>query len=426
MRLSNWLANVPALTRLRVAAERVAGRDLVELLTICTEALARYKLRTTLSALGVVLGVAGVIAVMSVSQGARDEILRQVEFLGLDNIVVRDNFQSRGQRLTLRDAETLWQITPLLKSATPLVEGYVSLFGPAASRTTRLIGVTADYKHILRLSVTKGRFLSKLDDRALARVCVLGRRIASDLFGFREPVGESVRVAGKWYRVVGVLGERSMAGAGSGALATRDLNEVVLVPLSTLLAQPLHADLSTPVQEIWLHLSRGDRVIPVGRVVEETLARLHGGRGDFEVVVPRALMNQRLRTQRTFSVVVGSMASLTLLVGGIGIMNIMLASVLERTGEIGLRRTVGATKRDITMQFLVEALLLTSTGGAFGIALGIAISLGISAYAGWATRISPVAVLLAFFISFVTGLAFGIYPAVKAARLQPIDAMRYE
>ena len=299
--------------------------------------------------------------------------------------MVRDNLQSRGQRLTLRDAETLWQITPLLKSATPLVEGYVSLFGPAASRPTRLIGVTADYKDILRLSVTKGRFLSKLDDRALARVCVLGRRIASDLFGFREPVGESVRVAGKWYRVVGVLGERSMAGAGSGALATRDLNEAVLVPLSTLLAQPLHADPSTPVHEIWLHLSRGDRVIPVGRVVEEILARLHGGRDDFEVVVPRALMNQRLRTQRTFSVVVGSMASLTLLVGGIGIMNIMLASVLERTGEIGLRRTVGATKRDITMQFLVEALLLTSTGGAFGIALGITISLGISAYAGWPT-----------------------------------------
>ncbi len=196
-------------------ALRVAGRDLGELLTICTESLARYKLRTTLSALGVVLGVAGVIAVMSVSQGARDEILRQVEFLGLDNIVVRDNLQSRGQRLTLRDAETLWQITPLLKSATPLVEGYVSLFGSAASRPARLIGVNADYKHILRLSVTKGRFLSKLDDRALARVCVLGRRIASDLFGFREPVGESVRVAGKWYRVVGVLGERSMAGAGS-------------------------------------------------------------------------------------------------------------------------------------------------------------------------------------------------------------------
>lgn len=404
---------------------RALGYEMGELWTICMEALSRYKLRTALSILGVVLGVGGVIAVMSVGQGARDEILRQVELLGLENIVVRDNNIGSGDRLTLRDSERLIRLIPSLSNHTPLVDRFALVFGPATSRVARVVGITSDYRDILHLETSNGRFLSDLDDSSMTRVTVLGERLASDLFGIEDPLGQSVRVSGEWYRVVGVLGERSMESTSS-SLTWRDLNDAALVPLSTLLARPLRSAPSTPIHELWLQLRDGERVLDVGRIVEQTLPRLTTSGGSFEVIVPRALMDQRLRTQRTFSVVVGSMATLTLIVGGIGIMNNMLASVLERTQEIGLRRTVGATRRDITMQFLAEALLMTLAGGAAGIALGGLISLAIASYAGWAIRISLLSILLALVVSIATGLAFGIYPAMKAARLPPIDALRYE
>jgi putative ABC transport system permease protein len=179
------------------------------------------------------------------------------------------------------------------------------------------------------------------------------------------------------------------------------------------------------VDEIWLQTSNSDRIEEVASVVEHTLSRLHGA-SDVDIVIPRELLNQRFQTQRTFSVVVGSVAALALIVGGIGIMNIMLTSVVERTHEIGIRRTVGATRRDVAVQFLVEALLMTVSGGILGILIGAAVSWGISAYAGWSTYISVVAVLLACGVSFAVGLGFGLYPAIRAARLEPVDAVRYE
>jgi putative ABC transport system permease protein len=257
-------------------------------------------------------------------------------------------------------------------------------------------------------------------------VCVLGAALARGLFGPRDPVGDQLRIGGEWYHVVGVLAERGTDARGIGGLAGRDLNHAAVVPLSALFGAPLGADPDRRVDEAWLHFGAPERVIELGRMVERTLDRLHRGARDTEVVVPRDLLYQRLRTQRTFSVVVGSVAALSLLVGGIGIMNIMLASVLERTHEIGIRRTVGATRRDVTLQFLAEALLMTLSGGTAGLLVGIAVSWGITAYAGWATRVSPFAILLALSVSVAVGLSFGIYPATKAARLNPIDALRYE
>jgi putative ABC transport system permease protein len=292
--------------------------------------------------------------------------------------------------------------------------------------TARVLGVRANYQTILRIQIVRGRFLAQPDDWNRAHVCAVGAGLARVLFGYEDPIGQSIRVGPDYYSVVGIVADQGGAGQALGTLSGRDLGRAVIVPISSLLGRDLDIVPSERVDEIWLQARDGERVEEVGAVMKHSLVRLHNGVPDVDIVVPRELLAQRYRTQRTFSVVVGSVAALALLVGGIGIMNIMLTSVIERTTEIGVRRTVGATRRDVTAQFLAESLLMTLGGGAVGIVLGIGVSWGITAYAGWTTRVSPLAVGLAFAVSFLVGLFFGLYPAMKAASLEPVDALRYE
>jgi putative ABC transport system permease protein len=403
-----------------------------ELIATAAEALGRYKLRTALSVLGVVLGVAAVIAMMSVSEGARREALAQVESLGLDNLVARNRVLTSEEAaragdagLAVGDTHKLLTLVPLLKSGAPLVERFIHVSYAGRQTTARVLGVGTSYAGILRLRAERGRLLSVVDERNSAKVCVLGAELARQLFGFADPIGESVRVGGDYYEVVGVLPAQGTNSPVVSALAWRDLNQIVMAPVSTVVGRTADIAPAQRVDEIWLQARDGDRAEAMGQVIRQTLERLHGA-PVFDIVVPRELLAQRYRTQRTFSVVVGSVAVLALVVGGIGIMNIMLTSVVERTREIGIRRTVGATRRDVTAQFLTESLLMTLTGGAIGIVLGVGVSWGITAYAGWSTYISWLAVLLAFFVSVIVGVGFGLYPAIKAARLEPVDAVRYE
>ena len=403
------------------------GCSLADLLTISGEALARYKLRTALSTLGVVLGVSAVIAMMSVSDGARVEALRQVEQLGLNNLIVRNTVAARGARLTMHHAQGLRDLVPQLQSVSPLIERFPVLTGPEGDHPGRVLGVAAEYQQVLDLSVDLGRFLTPVDVRRAARVCVLGRSLSRQLFGYRDPLSARLEVGGEWYVVVGVLASRQSDTGAIGAVAARDLNQAALVPVTALVGHRVAPSSEHHVDEIWIQLRAGAAVVELGDVVEHTLTRLDRGRDTaYDVVIPLELLNQRVQTQRNFSVVVGSVAVLSLLVGGIGIMNIMLTSVLERTREIGLRRSVGATRRGIVAQFLVESLMMTAVGGVAGILLGVASSFAITAYAEWSTHVSTVSILLGFGVSVVVGLGFGIYPATKAARLQPVDAVRYE
>ena len=400
-----------------------------EYLLVAREALARYKLRTSLSVLGVVLGVAAVIAMMSVSDGARREALRQVEALGLDNLVARTHVSSAAglaRGLAAADGQRLESFVPLAQTTTPLLERFVRVTRDANAENLRVLGVRSTIDAILRLTVDRGRFLTANDDRTAAAVCVLGANVARLLFGFADPLHEHVRIGDRTYQVAGVLRAHGVDPQSSRTLAWRNLDEAVMVPIATLSGRTLDVDPNQPVDEIWLRLRDGERVAEQAAAFERGLARLHGGRRDFDVVVPRELLAQRYRTQQTFSVVVGSVAALALIVGGIGIMNIMLTSVVERTHEIGIRRTVGASRRHIALQFLVEALLMTVSGGIAGVALGAIVSGGITAYAGWPTSVSPQAIVVALGVSFVVGVVFGWYPAVKAAHLEPADAMRYE
>jgi putative ABC transport system permease protein len=412
--------------RALAAARLTAGRDPRELIAAGLESLARYKLRTALSVLGVVLGVAAVIAMLSVSEGAREQALREVELLGLSNVVVRGQIgDDQRPGLEAGDAEILRRAVPLVEAVSPLVERATHARGPRGSVVATVLGVAEPFGLILGLATERGRWIGALDVEGQARVCVLGAQVARALFGFDEAVGDAVALDGEWHRVVGVLAERGRSPRGGNALSHRDLNQAVLVPVSTLTGAPPRMHPHAAVSEIWIRVARGERVTELSRVVEHTLSRLPGGRSA-DVVVPLELLKQRQRVQRTFGIVVGSVAAISLLVGGIGIMNIMLASVLERTHEIGVRRTVGATRRDITLQFLAESVLMTGSGGLVGILAGAGVAWGITVWAGWSTRISLSAVFLAVMVSVAVGLAFGIYPATRAARLDPIEALRYE
>ena len=395
-----------------------------EVLQISLEALGRYRLRTVLSTLGIVLGIASVIAMLSVGEGARKDVLRQMEQLGLNNVILRN--RGMGAGLRLGDAILLRDLLPGVAAVSPLVEQSVAASGPLAGHRASLLGVVPAYGTLLELSVQRGRFLTPLDGRAGKMVCVLGARLGGVLFGYRDPLGEQVQVGRGWCEVVGVLAPRSTGGRAGRTAAARDLDGVVIGLIDDVLPTTPTVAPGQRIDEIWLRITDGSNVTAVAGSIEPALARAHGAAPAIEVIVPRDLLNQRVRTQRTFNVVVGSVAVLSLLVGGIGIMNNMMTAVLERTREIGLRRVVGATARDIVVQFLIESLIMTLAGGGIGIVMGVATAYAITAYAAWPTSVSSLAVGLAVVVSAAVGLAFGIYPASQAARLQPVDAVRYE
>jgi putative ABC transport system permease protein len=401
-----------------------------DLLRVSAGALARQKLARALSVLGVVIGVGAVMAMWSVSEGARREVLAQIERLGLDNILVRSQpvpraaSRTAARGLTVADSERLLRLIPQATIAAPAVLRFLPVSGPSASRLATVTGVTAGYQTILTVHVRSGRLLGPLDEGTSR--CVIGGSLAGQLFGGASPLGQRIQIASTWFTVVGVVADRATTLQPPSGDAVADPGEGIVVPLSSLLRRPASVDPDQQVDQIWLQTRDGRRAIQTGDLVTQTLLRLHDGMRDFAVLVPRALLDQRLRTQRIFNVVVGSVAALSLLVSGIGIMNIMLASVVARTHEIGIRRTAGATRRWIVLQFLVESVMMTFGGGVVGLLAGAVVSRSVTAFAGWPTVISFPGTLGALAISIMVGLVFGIYPAMRAARLEPIDAVRYE
>ncbi len=290
-----------------------------------------------------------------------------------------------------------------------------------------LIGVLPSYLEINSLKVIEGRFFTDEDNQTSAPVCVLGEGAKINLLGYDRAVGKHVKLNNVWLQVIGVLSEQATADSDVG-LEVVDRNNMVIAPLNTVMRrfEDNNSFLKDEIDGIYIKVASTSDPVETERVVRAILSSTHKDAGDFNTVVPAGLLEQRRQTQFIFEVVMLCIAGISLLVGGIGIMNIMLATVLERTREIGIRRAIGARQSDIVRQFLTEAVLISIVGGLIGIAFGFSLSQLIAFFAGWSTVVTVTSIAVAFIVSVSIGLLFGIYPAVQAAKLDPIEAIRYE
>ena len=382
-----------------------------------------HKLRSLLSVIGVLFGVAAVVAMSSVGEGARREVLAQIGALGMDSISVRSRPEKGEAGLRLADAESLAGVVPDAVAVAAVREASLTAEGLGRRATATVVGTTPAYAAATRLRLANGRFLGDLDLRDRKRVAVVGASVARQLAPLQELRGQVIRLGGDFYVVVGVLEDRALKAARGTPIRTRDVNRSVFVPIGAL--QPAAQGDPEAIDELVLRVSDGARVTEAAEVVRRVLRRRSGGAA-FDVVVPREILRQRERAQRIFNVVTGAVAAIGLLVGGIGIMNIMLASVAERTHEIGVRRACGATRGDIARQFLSESLLMTGAGGLLGSLLGVIGSIVIQRWADWPTALSPLMLVAALLVAFGVGVGFGSYPAHLAAQLEPAEALRRE
>lgn len=400
------------------------------------EELANHKLRTMLTLLGMIFGVGAVIAMLSVGEGAEREALKIIDAMGMRNIIVKAKPISQDMLQEVREDSLGLSLADLdaARDTLPFLEAYtavkrvrtMNLYSPFAKSDAAVMGVTPMHFELSKLKISEGRPLLDIDDRMGSQVCVLGSRAAQTLFSNEEVLGGQVRINHLWFTVVGVLGDRDLGKSEFEGVKLQSTRNDILIPLNTALKRFSYRDLEEELDEFQVKLNPGVD----SNVAASTLSRLledrHRGVDDFELVVPEALLEQHRKTQSIFNIVMSAIAGISLLVGGIGIMNIMLASVMERTREVGLRRAIGATQADIRRLFLIEAFAISLFGGVLGIVVGFAIASIIAAYSGWATAFSLKGVILSVGVCAGIGLVFGIYPATQAARLSPIEALRHD
>jgi putative ABC transport system permease protein len=407
-----------------------------ESLRIGLRSIRAHKLRSFLTMLGMIFGVAAVVSMVSIAEGARREAVEQIRLLGTNNIRVnqrvltgaaREQAEQRGSTgLVAADAALLAGNLSNLAGVAPIRFLEVPVLRANREAAARVVATNEEYDRITDFFAREGRFLSALDVETSKRVAVIGSEVRAALFGFLNPVGQRIRIGEQWFTVVGVMEPKTLQKGRSSVIKLRNVNQDVYVPISTAAMRLPEEDGIGGVQEIAIQVEEPDQVVDTAQIVRRMLTRSHQGVEDFEIVVPAELLAQAQSTQRVFNVVMGSIAAISLLVGGIGIMNVMLTTVTERTKEIGIRRAVGATRRTIMIQFLIETVLVSTSGGCLGIVVGSAMAKGIHIFAGWETVISVSGALLAFLISALVGVVFGLYPARRAARMDPITALRFE
>ena len=398
-----------------------------------------HKLRSGLTMLGMIFGVGAVVAMLSITAGAQKEMMSYIDLLGVNNIIIeakeavdRNELQSRrviSPGLSFRDFRAVAENVQGLEAMTPRKRFKPQKLLPkTAGEPPILIGVQPNYLQINSLKVVEGRWFNEDDDERSAPICVLGEAAKVNLLGYEGGVGKFVKVNDQWLEVVGVLAQQATADSDVEGLEVANRNNLIIAPLNTVMRrfEDNNSYLKDEIDGMYIKVNTGTDSIEAANVVTAILAATHKDAGDFTVTVPAGLLEQRRRTSLIFNVVMICIAGISLLVGGIGIMNIMLATVLERTREIGIRRAIGAKQADIVRQFLTEAILISTLGGLLGIIFGFTLSQIIARAAGWSTIVTTSSIVVAFGVSSGIGLVFGIYPAVQAAKLDPIEAIRYE
>jgi putative ABC transport system permease protein len=436
--------------------------DYREIINVAVESLGAHKLRTFLTMLGIIIGVAAVISMLAIGEGAKREVLQQISILGINNIIVNakipeeatasDQGLQRSPGLSEADGRNLAKFTELVENVVPQrFEPIGTIYYGSNEAAVRVVATLPDFIYSSAIGVDIGRFITDLDIDDFNQVCVLGAKAKRSLFAYQDPIGKKVRIGDLDFTVVGVMADKYIGRGKVEGLEMRNLNEDVYIPFSTAKkkfdrTEPNTGEASggrhriiiagsasseqkynTPeLDQLTITVTDLKYVEAVAKLTSRVLERRHGGVDDYDIVVPESLLRQTEKTQQIFNLVMGAIAGLSLLVGGIGIMNIMLASVLERTREIGIRRSIGARRSEIMRQFLVEAVVICLFGCAVGLALGFLITKVISFYAGWPTIVSIFSIVLAIGVSTSVGLIFGIFPAHKAAKLNVIDSLRYE
>jgi putative ABC transport system permease protein len=453
----------------------------IYILNIAWEAVFINKFRSMLTALGIIFGVAAVIAMMAIGRGAQKEILDQMKLVGVNNIVIssktenkksseksdnssqsqtKDNSDSKDTRkfspgLTLQDAISIKQVIPTVDKVSPEVIYEVDVIRGGKKSTTKVTGTTPDFFGVFNLDLLQGEMFNEEQMKDGKPVCIIGSTIKGHFFSKENPIGKEIKCGPIWLTVIGILRNREVNQQALENLGISDYNNTIYIPVQTLLIrykdrsiinrnsfqneQVIFFGMSyfsfnnqtentsrNQVDKIVVQVKESRMVNPTTEVLKRMMLRRHAGVDDVEIKVPELLLKQEERTRDIFNMVLGAIASISLLIGGIGIMNIMLASVLERIKEIGIRQAIGATKNDIILQFLTEATMISITGGLIGIILGIVLSKLIMELTSIPTIVSPWSVVISFGVSATVGIVFGFMPARRASQQEPVASLRHE
>ncbi|MDB4448311.1 ABC transporter permease [Roseivirga sp.] len=445
---------------------------------IAMEAVIANKVRSLLTALGIIFGVAAVIAMLAIGNGAQSEILEQIELVGVNNIIVQPIVEQVEQTigeddeegtnfspgLKLLDVESIRKSIPGIKKLSPeiLIETYIIKNG--IRKSAKLVGVEPSYFEVANFDLQEGKMFSEIQLEKGTPVCIIGKGIQQKFFPRENPIGKKIKVGSQWLEVIGVLKGRYISEQAITNLGIRDYNMDVYTPIQTVLVRYINRDLVTgsglkksfgstsfgfggrggfsitttvaadddkpsnyhQIDRLVVQVNESSKLNTTADVMARMLERRHYGVVDYEISIPELLLKQQQRTQNIFNIVLAAIAAISLLVGGIGIMNIMLASVLERIKEIGLRLSIGAKKSDIIMQFLFEAVVISVSGGIAGVLLGVGLAFAVSSLADFPTEISFSSILISFGVAATVGLVFGITPAKRAAEQDPITSLRHE
>jgi putative ABC transport system permease protein len=431
-------------------------------LSIASKAIIENKVRSLLTALGIIFGVAAVISMLAIGNGAKKEVLDQMKLVGVNNIVItprlirpnetvadgsQENDLAKAKLsagLNLKEAAAMKKLIPTIVRVSPEVTNETIIIYENKSIAGDFTGVTPDFFEVYSLDLNQGQLFNEKHYKYGEQVCIIGHKIKSRLFPTEEAIGKQIKCGDVWLRVIGVLKSRGI-GSGDGNLGIDDFNMNVYAPIQTALLRfndrsviskaslvsgrnnnGTSSGNRNQLDKIVVQVKEADQLQATANVLQRMLERRHAGAKDFRVIVPELLLKQEQKTRNIFNIVLGAIASISLIVGGIGIMNIMLASVMERIREIGVRRAIGATQNDVILQFLTEATLISVFGGIIGIFLGLILSFLIGKLTGILTIVSVFSILISFGVSAGIGVLFGYMPAKKAALQDPVASLRHE